>query len=92
MEKDFYNIDFALSEEERAVRDSIRSFVDDKVIPIIGDAYIEGKFPRQIIPEMDGAPVAGRIRSGDRPWQGVPAQGPIRRCCSACNATRRVTP
>ncbi len=52
MEKDFYNIDFALSEEERAVRDSIRSFVDDKVIPVIGDAYIEGKFPHEIIPQM----------------------------------------
>ncbi|MBA2689166.1 MAG: acyl-CoA dehydrogenase family protein, partial [Gemmatimonadaceae bacterium] len=59
MEKDFYNIDFALSEEERAVRDSIRSFVDDKVIPIIGDAYIEGKFPRQIIPEMGELGVFG---------------------------------
>nr|MBA3657594.1 acyl-CoA dehydrogenase family protein [Gemmatimonadaceae bacterium] len=59
MEKDFYNIDFALSEEERAVRDSIRSFVDDKVIPVIGDAYIEGKFPRQIIPEMGELGVFG---------------------------------
>ena len=59
MEKDFYNIDFALSEEERAVRDSIRSFVDDKVIPVIGDAYIEGKFPRQIVPEMGELGVFG---------------------------------
>ncbi len=59
MVKDFYNIDFALSEEERAVRDSIRSFVDDKVIPVIGDAYIEGKFPKQIIPEMGELGVFG---------------------------------
>jgi glutaryl-CoA dehydrogenase len=59
MEKDFYNIDFALSEEERAVRDSIRSFVDDKVIPVIGDAYIEGKFPKQIVPEMGELGVFG---------------------------------
>lgn len=59
MSKDFYNIDFALSEEERAVRDSIRSFVDDKVIPVIGDAYIEGKFPKQIIPEMGELGVFG---------------------------------
>lgn len=59
MVKDFYNIDSALSEEERAVRDSIRSFVDDKVIPVIGDAYIEGKFPRQIIPEMGELGVFG---------------------------------
>src|SRR6476469_2659397 len=49
---DFYNIDSVLSEEERAVRDTVRSFVDEKVLPIIGDCYIEGKFPKQLIPEM----------------------------------------
>jgi glutaryl-CoA dehydrogenase len=52
MANDFYNIDFALSEEERAIRDSVRSFVDDKVIPVIGDCYIEGRFPREIVPQM----------------------------------------
>jgi glutaryl-CoA dehydrogenase len=49
---DFYNIDSQLSEEERAVRDSVRRFVDERVLPIIGDAYIEGRFPREIVPEM----------------------------------------
>jgi len=49
---DFYNIDSQLSEEERAIRDSVRRFVDEKVLPIIGKAYVEGKFPREIIPEM----------------------------------------
>ncbi len=52
MATDFYNIDSALSEEERAVRDSIRQFVDDRVIPVIGKAYVEGKFPKEIIPQM----------------------------------------
>ena len=33
--KDIFNIDFALSEEERAIRDSIRQFVDENVIPVI---------------------------------------------------------
>src|SRR5215217_3667498 len=50
--KDLYNIDYALSEEERAIRDSIRQFVDEKVIPVIGKAYVEGRFPREIIPQM----------------------------------------
>ena len=50
--KDIFNIDFALSEEERAIRDSIRQFVDEKVIPVIGKAYIEGRFPKEIIPQM----------------------------------------
>ena len=49
---DFYNIDSALSEEERAVRDTIRAFVDEKVMPVIGDCYIEGRFPKELIPQM----------------------------------------
>src|ERR1700687_5141514 len=49
---DFYNIDSALSEEERAVRDTIRAFVDEKVLPIIGDCYIKGRFPKELVPEM----------------------------------------
>src|SRR5690349_23439405 len=52
MANDFYNLDSVLSEEERAVRDTIRSFVDEKVLPVIGDCYIEGRFPKELIPEM----------------------------------------
>ncbi len=52
MATDFYNIDSALSEEERAVRDTIRAFVDEKVLPIIGDCYIEGRFPKELVPQM----------------------------------------
>src|SRR2546430_8235078 len=52
MATDFYNIDSALSEDERAVRDSIRRFVDEKVIPVIGKAYVEGKFPKEIVPQL----------------------------------------
>ena len=49
---DFYALDTLLSEEERAVRDSVRSWVDDKLMPVIGDCYIEGRFPKELIPEM----------------------------------------
>src|SRR2546429_745040 len=49
---DLYNLDSVLSEEERAVRDTIRTFVDERVLPIIGDCYIEGRFPRHLVPEM----------------------------------------
>jgi glutaryl-CoA dehydrogenase len=56
---DFYNIDSVLSEEERAVRDSVRHFVDERVLPIIGDAYVQGRFPRELIPEMGKLGVFG---------------------------------
>ena len=49
---DIYNIDSVLSEEERAVRDSIHRFVDEQVLPVIGKCYIDGRFPKEIIPQM----------------------------------------
>ncbi|HYK81754.1 MAG TPA: acyl-CoA dehydrogenase family protein [Gemmatimonadales bacterium] len=49
---DFYAVDGLLSEEERAVRDTVRAWVDDELIPIIGEHYLAGKFPKQLIPQM----------------------------------------
>ncbi len=49
---DFYDMDSLLSEEERAVRDTVRQWVDDQLMPVIHDCYIEGKFPKQLIPGM----------------------------------------
>lgn len=59
MNPDFFNIESALSEEERAVRDSVRRFVDERVLPIIGNCYVEGRFPRELIPEMAALGVLG---------------------------------
>ena len=52
---DFYDIDSLLSEEERAVRASVRAFVDERVLPIIGKCYVEGRFPKEIVPGDGGA-------------------------------------
>src|SRR5436189_1338010 len=49
---DFYDTDSLLQEEERAVRDTVRSWVDEKVIPVIGEHYVEGEFPKHLIPGM----------------------------------------
>ncbi|MCA9317944.1 MAG: acyl-CoA dehydrogenase family protein, partial [Planctomycetes bacterium] len=49
---DFYALDAHFSEEERMVRDTVREWVEDKVLPIIGEAYVERRFPRDLIPEM----------------------------------------
>ncbi len=49
---DFYALDALLSEEERTIRDTVRDFVSDKVIPIIEEHYREGKFPAHLIPQM----------------------------------------
>lgn len=49
---DFYDVSSLLSEEERAIRDTVRSWVDDQLMPVIGDCYVEGRFPKQLIPGM----------------------------------------
>jgi glutaryl-CoA dehydrogenase len=49
---DFYALDSILAEEERAVRDTIRAWVDEHLMPIIGACYVEGRFPKQLIPGM----------------------------------------
>ncbi len=59
MTTDFFDIDSALSEEERAVRDSVRQFVDERVLPIIGQHYIDGHFPLELVPEMGELGVFG---------------------------------
>ncbi len=56
---DFFNVDSSLSEEERAVRDSVRRFVDERVLPIIGTCYVEGRFPKELIPVLGELGVFG---------------------------------
>lgn len=49
---DFLNIDELLSDEEIMVRDSVRDFVEDQVIPVIEDHYMAGTFPRELVSQM----------------------------------------
>ena len=56
---DFYQMDSLLSEEERAVRDTVRAWVDERLMPLISDCYIEGRFPRELIPGLAEMGVLG---------------------------------
>ena len=49
---DFYDVDSLLSEEERMIRDTVREWVEERVMPLIGQAYIERRFPKELIPEL----------------------------------------
>jgi glutaryl-CoA dehydrogenase len=57
--QDFFAIDSQLSAEEIAIRDSVRRFVDERVMPIIGSCYVDGRFPKELIPEMASLGVLG---------------------------------
>src|SRR5437762_11086584 len=45
-------IDSLFSEEELMVRQTVRDFVDDEVLPIIEECNREEKFPQHLIPKM----------------------------------------
>ena len=49
---DFYDIGSLLSEEERAVRQTVRDWIEERLLPVINDCYVEGHFPTELIPEM----------------------------------------
>ena len=49
---DFYAVDDLLSEEDRLIRDSVRSFVSEKVLPEITAYYRKGKFPAKFVKPM----------------------------------------
>ena len=49
---DFYNIESHLTEEEIMVRDLVRDWVSDRVLPIIDEHYMAGTFPMEFISEI----------------------------------------
>jgi glutaryl-CoA dehydrogenase len=49
---DFLAIDALLDEEERAIRDTVRSFVREHVLPDVGDWFEQGILPRELMTEL----------------------------------------
>ena len=49
---DFVLADELLDQEERIARDQVRAFVDERVLPIIEDCWMEGRFPIETVPQM----------------------------------------
>jgi len=61
---DFLNIDAHLSEEERGVRERVRSFVDQRIKPNIRGWYNEAVFPKEIVPQFAEPGLLGMHLSG----------------------------
>jgi glutaryl-CoA dehydrogenase len=49
---DLFDIRAELTDEERMVQDSVARFVDEKVLPIIKEAFEQHYFPRELIPQV----------------------------------------
>jgi glutaryl-CoA dehydrogenase len=50
--RDFLNIDALLDDEERAIRDTVRQWVRDRVLPDVGEWFEQGILPRELAQEV----------------------------------------
>jgi glutaryl-CoA dehydrogenase len=50
--EDFYDVAALLDDEERQVQQTVSRFVDERVLPIIGEAFEAHRFPAELIPEI----------------------------------------
>ena len=62
--RDFLGLDALLDDEERAIRDTVRTFVRDRVLPDIGEWFEAGTFPREMAKEMGALGLLGMHLEG----------------------------
>jgi glutaryl-CoA dehydrogenase len=70
---DLLRIDDELSEEERLVRDTVRAFAADRIMPNIADWFEAGTLPRELVPEIGKLGLLGMHLTG----YGCAGMGPI---------------
>jgi len=50
--RDFLAIDALLDDEEKAIRDTVRAFVRERVLPEVGEWFEQGILPRELLTEL----------------------------------------
>jgi glutaryl-CoA dehydrogenase len=50
--RDFLAIDALLDDEEKAIRDTVRRFVRERIVPDVGEWFEEGILPRELVKEI----------------------------------------
>ena len=70
---DLLRIDDQLSEEERLVRDTVRAFAADRIMPHIADWFEAGTLPRELAPELGKLGLLGMHLTG----YGCAGMGPV---------------
>jgi glutaryl-CoA dehydrogenase len=73
---DFIAIETLLSDEERLIRDTVRSFVRNRVLPHIAEWFEHGRVPRELAPELGALGLLGMHLQGyDCPGASAVAYG-----------------
>ncbi len=50
--RDFLAIDALLDDEEKAIRDTVRQFVRERIVPEVGEWFEQGILPRELVKEV----------------------------------------
>jgi glutaryl-CoA dehydrogenase len=61
---DYYLLDQQLSDEERAIRDRVRAFGEQEVLPVINEYWERAEFPFELVPKLAALRVAGTTIDG----------------------------
>ena len=61
---DFLEVEALLTGEERLLRDTVRQFTDDRVLPFVSDWFADGIFPMELIAEMGDLGLLGMHLEG----------------------------
>jgi glutaryl-CoA dehydrogenase len=61
---DFLDVGALLSDEERLIRDTVRDFVKDRVLPVIDDWFERGYFDKSVIKELGSMGLLGMHLNG----------------------------
>ncbi len=56
---DLFDVRSLLNEEERAVQESVARFTNERVLPIIGDAFDQARLPAELVPEIASLALLG---------------------------------
>jgi len=67
---DLFDVDSLLDDDERLIRNTVGRFVDDRVLPVIRDAFERHRFPRELVPGMAALGLFGASLEGygSRAW------------------------
>ena len=61
---DLFDVRSLLTEEEQMIQDTVARFVDDRALPLMGEAFDKGQFPMELIPEMASLGLLGSTIEG----------------------------
>jgi glutaryl-CoA dehydrogenase len=61
---DYYLLEDLLSDDERAIRDKVRTFAGEEILPIINDYWERAEFPFELIPKLAALEIAGTVIDG----------------------------